>query len=107
MLETESTRISGEIFNVSDIVVDTRDILAPIRRETECRHALPAPADRTALNPMSTAKIRALGWMPGGTPLFEETMRRLAVVLPISAHESTQERSASSSDDRRPQADTA
>ncbi|MBB2682035.1 UNVERIFIED_ORG: nucleoside-diphosphate-sugar epimerase [Rhizobium esperanzae] len=93
MLETESTRISGEIFNVSDIVVDTRDILAPIRRETGCRHALPAPADSTALNPMSTAKIRALGWMPGGTLLFDETMRRLAAALPTpAARESTQKR---------------
>ncbi|ANL35657.1 NAD-dependent epimerase/dehydratase family protein [Rhizobium phaseoli] len=93
MLETESTRISGEIFNVSDITVDTRDILAPIRRETDCRHALPAPADSTALNPMSTAKIRALGWMPGGTLLFDETMRRLAAALPTPpARESTQKR---------------
>ncbi|KKZ86784.1 UDP-glucose 4-epimerase [Rhizobium phaseoli] len=93
MLETESTRISGESFNVSDIVVDTRDILAPIRRETGCRHALPAPADSTALNPMSTAKIRALGWMPGGTLLFDETMRRLAAALPTPpARESTQKR---------------
>jgi hypothetical protein len=76
---------------VSDIVVDIRDILAPIRRETGCRHALPAPADSTALNPMSTAKIRALGWMPGGTSLFEETMQRLAAVLPTSRrHRSTQ-----------------
>ncbi|OWV87020.1 UDP-glucose 4-epimerase [Rhizobium sp. R635] len=90
MLETESTRISGEIFNVSDISVDTNDILSPIRRETGCRYALPAPADGTALNPMSTAKIRALGWSPGGAPLFEETMRRLAAQLPASPHRSTQ-----------------
>ncbi|MBB2752259.1 UNVERIFIED_ORG: nucleoside-diphosphate-sugar epimerase [Rhizobium aethiopicum] len=91
MLETESTRISGEVFNVSDISVDTRDILSPIRRETGCRHVLPPPADRMALNPMSTAKIRALGWMPGGAALFEETMRRLAAVHPRPReHRSTQ-----------------
>ncbi|RUM09162.1 NAD-dependent epimerase/dehydratase family protein [Rhizobium chutanense] len=85
MLETESNRISGEIFNVSDISVDTSDILSFIRRETGCRHALPAPADKAALTAMSTAKIRALGWVPGGTPLFEETMRRLAVAQPQSS----------------------
>jgi nucleoside-diphosphate-sugar epimerase len=91
MLETESTRISGEVFNVSDISVDTRDILSPIRRETGCRHALPAPADSAALNPMSTAKIRTLGWAPGGAPLFEETMQQLAAALPKSPrHRSTQ-----------------
>ncbi|PDT16469.1 UDP-glucose 4-epimerase [Rhizobium sp. J15] len=81
MLEMESNRISGEVFNVSDISVDTNDILSPIRRKTGCRHALPAPADRTMLTPMSTAKIRALGWAPGGTALFEETMQRLAAGL--------------------------
>ncbi len=91
MLETESNRISGEIFNVSDIAVDTSDILSAIRRETGCRHALPPPGDRIALNPMGTAKIRALGWEPGGTPLFQETMRRLAAALPASPrHRSTQ-----------------
>ncbi|MBB4236793.1 NAD-dependent epimerase/dehydratase family protein [Rhizobium esperanzae] len=85
MLETESNRISGEIFNVSDIAVDTCDILSPIRRQTGCRHSLPAPADKAALAAMSTAKIGALGWAPGGTPLFEETMQRLAVAQPQSA----------------------
>lgn len=91
MLETESTRISGEVFNVSDVAVDTSDILSPIRRETGCRHALPAPSDKAALNPMSTAKIRALGWTSGGEPLFEETMKRLAAALPASPrHRSTQ-----------------
>ncbi|ARO25539.1 NAD(P)-dependent oxidoreductase [Rhizobium sp. S9] len=93
MLETESTRISGEVFNISDITVDTQDILAPIRRETSGPHALPLPADKAALNPMNTAKIRALGWLPGGAPLFEETMRRLAAALPVSPrHESAQDR---------------
>ncbi|MFS2176564.1 nucleoside-diphosphate-sugar epimerase [Rhizobium pisi] len=91
MLETESTRISGEVFNVSDISVDTKDILSPIQRVTGCRHALPAPADKAALNPMSTAKIDALGWVPGGATLFEETMQRLAAALQQSpGHRSTQ-----------------
>lgn len=91
MLETESPRITGEVFNVSDISVDANDILSPVQRETGCRHPLPAPADKAALNPMSTAKIRALGWTSGGTPLFEETMKRLAAALPASPrHRSTQ-----------------
>ncbi|MFL5016349.1 MAG: UDP-glucose 4-epimerase, partial [Rhizobium sp.] len=69
----------------------TRDILSRIRRETGCRHALPAPADSAALNPMNTTKIRALGWAPGGVPLFEETMQRLAAMLPEPPrHSSTQ-----------------
>ena len=91
MLEMESNRISGEVFNVSDISVDTNDILSPIRRETGCRHALPTRVDRAMLTSMSTAKIRALGWAPGGTALFEKTMQRLAAGLQRSpGHRSTQ-----------------
>jgi nucleoside-diphosphate-sugar epimerase len=80
MLEADSTRISGEIFNVSDLNADTRDILSPVRRETGCRHPLPEPADKASVNAMSTEKIRALGWTPGGVPLFEATLRALAMM---------------------------
>ena len=64
MLEAESTRISGEIFNVSDVNADTRDILSPVRRETGCRHPLPDATDKASVNVMDTGKIRALGWTP-------------------------------------------
>ena len=78
MLEIETSRISGEVFNVSDITVDTRDILALVQSETDCRHALPPAADKTSLNRMATAKLEALGWQPGGLPLFAETVKTLA-----------------------------
>lgn len=65
-------------FNVSDLLVDRREILAILREEAGCRRQLPAAANRAACNAMSTARIRSLGWMPGGRPLFEETVRRLA-----------------------------
>ncbi len=81
MLETESARISGEVFNVSDIVADTRDILSVVQQETGCPNALPAPADKPAVNRMSTEKLEALGWVPGGEPLFEQSIRQLASAL--------------------------
>lgn len=80
MLEADSTRISGEIFNVSDLNADTRDILSPVRRETGCRHPLPEATDKASVNAMSTERIRALGWAPGGIPLFEATLRALAMM---------------------------
>ncbi|KQV66067.1 NAD(P)-dependent oxidoreductase [Rhizobium sp. Root1220] len=80
MLETESVRISGEAFNVSDVTLDTWDILEPIRWERDCVNRLPDAANKTLLTPMDTTKIRALGWLPGGLPLFEETMHALATV---------------------------
>ncbi len=90
MLETESARISGEIFNISDIAVDTRDILSEIQHHTRCPFPLPAVADKANLRIMNTAKIRALGWNPGGPPLFAQTMRRLAEAQPIADPSSTQ-----------------
>jgi len=78
MLEIEASRISGAVFNVSDITVDTRDILARIQAETGCLHALPPAADKASLNLMETAKLEGLGWKPGGLPLFAETVKTLA-----------------------------
>lgn len=66
------------VFNVCDLLIDRRDILTIFREEAGSRRDLPPPADRAAGNPMSTARIRALGWVPGGRPLFEDTVRQLA-----------------------------
>ncbi len=40
-------------------------------------HPLPARADASSLNVMSTEKLRALGWRPGGVPLLERTVRQM------------------------------
>jgi nucleoside-diphosphate-sugar epimerase len=90
MLETESARISGEVFNVSDIAVDTRDILSPIRHHVDCPFPLPEAADKAELCTMNTSKIRALGWKPGGMPLFEQTMQQLAGKQGVPRPSSTQ-----------------
>jgi nucleoside-diphosphate-sugar epimerase len=90
MLETESARISGEVFNVSDIAVDTRDILSPIKHRAHCPFPLPEAADKTKLCAMNTGKIRALGWKPGGMPLFEQTMGQLAEKQMLPRPSSTQ-----------------
>jgi nucleoside-diphosphate-sugar epimerase len=90
MLETESARISGEVFNVSDIAVDTRDILSPIRHHVDCPFSLPEAADKAELCTMNTSKIRALGWKPGGMPLFEQTMQQLAGKQGVPRPSSTQ-----------------
>lgn len=90
MLETESARVAGEVFNVSDIAVDTRDILSPIRHHADCPFPLPEAADKAELCAMNTGKIRALGWKPGGMPLFEQTMQQLAGKQGVPRPSSTQ-----------------
>lgn len=62
-------------FNASDLVLDRRDLLAEVARLTGCGHPLPDRADASAVSVMSCARLRALGWRPGG-------MERLRADLP-------------------------
>lgn len=77
MLEAPADAIAGEVFNVSDLVIDRRDILAPLRAARQSPHPLPPPADTSALNVMETGRLEALGWHPGGRGLFDATMTAL------------------------------
>lgn len=78
MLESDSMRINGETFNVSDLLTDTSEILSFLQRATHCPHPLPAAGDTAVCNPMGTCKIEALGWKPGGLELLRETIENLA-----------------------------
>ncbi len=75
MLETEAGKITGQVFNVSDILTDTNEILGHLPGS---HHELPAPADRGAINRMSIEKLRGLGWQPGGADLLRQTIQVLA-----------------------------
>lgn len=68
---------ADRVFNVSDILVDRRDILAIVKDVTGCPHPPPEAADKTEVNAMATDRIEALGWRPGGLGLFEETVAAL------------------------------
>lgn len=61
-------------FNVSDLLLDRHDLLALVAALTGCPHPLP---DRAAVpvSVMTTGRLRALGWRPGG-------LDRLAASLP-------------------------
>lgn len=78
MLETETARIANEVFNVSDILTETRDILSTIQQITGCPHPLPVQAPDNIVSEMDTTKIRTLGWSGGGRPLLDHTVRALA-----------------------------
>jgi nucleoside-diphosphate-sugar epimerase len=79
MLETEPARISGQVFNVSDVLTDNREILSFLQAATGCPHPLPPAAEAAAFKTMSTEKLRALGWVPGGRERLAATIRELAV----------------------------
>jgi nucleoside-diphosphate-sugar epimerase len=70
--------VAGEIFNVSDIVVDRRELLRAAAQIIGAGN-LPAAADPSTLNVMSCEKLRALGWGPGGRDkLFDFLQSSLA-----------------------------
>lgn len=77
MLEADAMRINGETFNVSDILVDTSDLLSIVRELTHCPHPLPPAADKAQVNAMNTCKLQALGWSPGGENLLRRTIADL------------------------------
>lgn len=78
MLESDTAKVGGELFNVSDLVSDTHEILSVLKSATGSSHPLPPPADKTVVAEMVTDKIRALGWKPGGLSLLESTVHCLA-----------------------------
>ncbi|MBD8556667.1 NAD(P)-dependent oxidoreductase [Rhizobium sp. CFBP 8762] len=63
------------VYNVSDVLVDTRDILAEVNRLTGCIHPLPDTGDKQAYNPMDTSSLAATGWTPGGENLLWKAIR--------------------------------
>lgn len=53
-------------FNLSDLLLDRRDLLAEVAVTTGCAHPLPDRSDRHRVNVMDCTKLKALGWRPGG-----------------------------------------
>lgn len=52
-------------YNLSDITLDRHDLLAKVTQLTGSPHPLPARA-QGAVSAMTTARLRSLGWRPGG-----------------------------------------
>jgi nucleoside-diphosphate-sugar epimerase len=67
--------VSGEVFNVSDILVDRRELLGMAAEITGVARPLPASADLSALNVMSCEKLGMLGWRPGGNAKLIDFLR--------------------------------
>lgn len=85
VLETETPRIDRQVFNISDLLTDSHEILSCLRQETGCPHPLPTPSPPGIVSAMETAKIAALGWTAGGETLLRKTIAALAAGLPASS----------------------
>ncbi|ASY64195.1 UDP-glucose 4-epimerase [Sinorhizobium sojae CCBAU 05684] len=78
MLETDAAKVSGKVFNVSDVLTGNREILAVLQSATGCPHTLPPAAEPSGFKIMATDRLRALGWTSGGQERLAATVRELA-----------------------------
>lgn len=76
LVNADAAYVRGRVFNVSDIALDRRDLLALYREHSGADGRLPDRADPAAVNAMTTDRLRALGWRPGG-------MERLSASMPL------------------------
>ncbi len=81
VLESPAEQVAGQVLNVSDILVDTRDVLEVAREATGADRPLPAVADASGINVMTTDRLRLLGWRPGGLDLFRRDVAALATEI--------------------------
>ena len=66
VLARSSTGPTTGAFNVSDLLLDRHDLLARVQALTGCPHPPPPRAAGPPPGIMATARLRALGWRPGG-----------------------------------------
>ncbi|WP_048648324.1 NAD-dependent epimerase/dehydratase family protein [Nitratireductor soli] len=69
--------VTHRVFNVSDMLLDRRDLLAIVADQTGCGNPLPEAADQGSVNVMRTDRLMALGWRPGGMELLHQTVMQL------------------------------
>ena len=77
VLEAADDAVTQRVFNVSDMLLDRRDLLALVARTAGCDNPLPEAADRASVNVMTTDRLAALGWRPGGVALLQQTIVQL------------------------------
>ena len=78
LLTAPAEQIAGRVFNCSDLVVDTRTVMARLASKLGQPAELPDAAESSLLHPMHSRALRALGWRPGGDSRLARTIDELA-----------------------------
>lgn len=60
--------------NVSDLVLDRRDLLSRLASLTGCPHPPPPRAEASALSVLRCDALRGMGWRPGGLDLLTRSL---------------------------------
>ncbi len=74
LLGQTSTDGQGPVYNVSDILLDRRDLLFELGRLTGVAGALPDRANAGRVSPMATNRLRSFGWTPGGMDALRRSL---------------------------------
>jgi nucleoside-diphosphate-sugar epimerase len=77
LLTAPAPALAQGVFNVSDILLDRRDLLSEWAAITGRAARLPERADPGTVNVMATERLRALGWRPRGWPGLRAALREL------------------------------
>ena len=78
MLTSPLETVAGRAFNCSDLMIDSRDVMAQLARHLGRAAELPEPACNRVRHPMRATALRALGWQPGGEERLARTIVELA-----------------------------
>lgn len=78
LLSAPPVVLAPGLFNLSDFILDRRDLLQGWREVTGVTGPLPARADAAALCPMDCTRMRALGWQPRGPAGLIPALRQIA-----------------------------
>ena len=82
LLTAPAAHVAGRAFNCSDLVVDTRDVMAQLVGRMGTSAELPSAAANTISHGMRSPALDRLGWRPGGKRLLKETVDELASAIP-------------------------
>jgi UDP-glucose 4-epimerase len=77
LLEAPPRTLAPGMFDASDILLDRHDLLAAVQARTGCPHPTPPPAEGPPPGAMECRRLRAMGWLPGGTARLERFLDTL------------------------------
>ncbi|TCQ07720.1 nucleoside-diphosphate-sugar epimerase [Rhizobium sp. PP-F2F-G36] len=78
LLTADAALVGNRAFNASDLLTSHHDILSELQQATACIYPLPEPLDKSLFSRMDTARLRSLGWYPGGNARFRADIAALA-----------------------------
>lgn len=85
LLTAPATAVAGRTFNCSDLVLDSRDVMARLARRLGRSVRLPEPARNRLSHPMQTPGLHKLGWLPGGDERLAGTLDALAARVRVTS----------------------